>query len=78
VEVLSPNDLAYEVDEKVLDYLAARARLVWVINPESRIVRVHRLDGSMSWLTELDYLDGEDVLPGFRHPVSQIFPPRVD
>ncbi len=75
VEVLSPHDLAYEIDEKVLDYLAAQVRLVWVINPESRVVRIHRVNGTIHWLTERDHLDGEDVLPGFRYPVSQIFPP---
>lgn len=76
VEVISPNDLAYEVDDKVLDYFAARVRLVWVVNPEARIVRVYRLDGTISQLTDQDHLDGEDVLPGFRCPVSQILPPR--
>jgi Uma2 family endonuclease len=33
-EVMSPNDLAYEVDRKVKEYLAAGVRLVWVINPD--------------------------------------------
>src|SRR5262249_36783129 len=41
VEVVPPNDLAYEVDEKVDDYLDAGIPLVWVVNPRSRTVRVH-------------------------------------
>ena len=41
-EVVSPNDLAYEVDEKVGEWLRAGVRLVWVINPRARIVAVHR------------------------------------
>jgi Uma2 family endonuclease len=32
VEVVSPNDLAYEVAEKVSEYLTAGVRLVWVIS----------------------------------------------
>lgn len=77
VEVISPHDLAYEIDDKVLDYLAAGVRLVWVINPASRVVHVHRANGSVSWLVERDQLDGEDVLPGFHCALSQIFPPRA-
>src|SRR3954469_7627368 len=42
VEVISPGDLAYEIDEKVAEYLAAGVRLVWVVNPKTRSVRIHR------------------------------------
>jgi Uma2 family endonuclease len=73
-EVISPNDLAYDVDEKVLEYLRAGVRLVWVINPETRTVRVHRADGSFAWLSEGDTLSGEDILPGFSCPVRELFP----
>ena len=33
-EVISPNDLAYETDKKVEEYLGAGVRLVWVVNPK--------------------------------------------
>src|SRR5947207_15941173 len=42
VEVISPNDSYYEVEAKIREYLGAGVRLVWVINPDSRLVRVHR------------------------------------
>jgi Uma2 family endonuclease len=73
VEVVSPNDVVYDLDQKILDYLAAGVRLVWVINPEMHTVRIHRVDGSVSQLRETDELDGEDVLPGFRLPVRDLF-----
>jgi Uma2 family endonuclease len=73
VEVLSPNDLAYEVDRKVQEYLTARVRLVWVVNPETRTVAVYRLDGTVSRYGERDEITGEDVLPGFRCPVAAFF-----
>ncbi len=75
-EVLSPNDLAYEVEIKVVEYLGAGVRLVWVINPEMRTVHIHRGDGSVGWLREDDELSGEDVLPGFRVRVSSLFPTK--
>ncbi|MFO0964802.1 MAG: Uma2 family endonuclease [Gemmataceae bacterium] len=73
-EVVSDNDLAYEVDEKIEDYLRAGVKLVWVINPETRTVMIHRLDGSTTKLHEDDFLDGENVLPGFRIRVQELFP----
>jgi len=76
VEVISPNDLAYQVDHKVDEYLNAGVPLVWVINPEARKVFIHRRDQSVSALREADELSGEDVLPGFRCRVSTIFPAK--
>jgi Uma2 family endonuclease len=50
--------------------------LVWVIYPHSRTVMVYRDDGSVSLLRETDELSGEDIIPGFRCPVRELFPPR--
>ena len=75
VEVVSPNDLAPELDEKLEDYQKAGVRLVWVIYPESRTVSVYRGDGSASRLHQDDVLSGEDVIPGFRCEVGSLFPP---
>lgn len=75
VEVLSPNDLAYEIDAKVQEYLEAGVGLVWVVNPEARTVEVHRARGMGTILREHDDLDGEDVLPGFRCRVGDLFLP---
>jgi Uma2 family endonuclease len=74
VEVISPNDLAVEVEQKVAEYLGAGVAVVWVVEPRSRVVRVHRADGSSAWLTEGGELTGDDVLPGFRCRVADVFP----
>ena len=73
VEVLSPSDSALEVDEKTAEYLTAGTALVWVVNPKRRTVAIHRADRTVSLLSDGDVLDGEDVLPGFRFPVAEIF-----
>jgi Uma2 family endonuclease len=72
VEVLSPGDRPGEVLGKVGDWLRAGCRVVWVIDPERRQVRVYRTDGSESVLGESDALDGEDVLPGFSCPLADL------
>src|SRR5688572_5220657 len=69
VEVISPNDLATEIDEKIAEYLAAGVRLVWVVNPQMKSVRIHRPTdaklGAISALSEHDKISGEDVLESF-------------
>src|ERR1700693_5361658 len=65
VEVLSHNDRPGEVLAKIGDWLDAGARLVWVIDPERRLARVYRADGTEYLLNETGELLGEDVLPGF-------------
>ena len=77
VEVVSPNDLWYDVEAKVSEYLNAGVPLIWVIDPEGWTVHVYRGDGSVSLLREKDELSGEDVVPGFRCPVSAIFPKKA-
>ena len=72
VEVLSPSDRAGKVLAKVGDWIDAGARLVWIVDPERRIARVYRADGTQSSLTADDSLDGEDVLPAFSARVADM------
>ena len=73
VEVLSPGDTAREVEKKVGQWLSAGVRLVWTINPKRRIVTAHRAFKDATIFAETDELDGEDVVPGFRCRISDIF-----
>ena len=72
IEVISPSDRYTEVEEKVAEWLAAGTRMVVVVNPRNRRVRVHTSDATMT-LTEADTLDGGDVVPGWQMPVADIF-----
>ena len=74
IEVLSTHDLAGEIDEKVEEYLAAGVPLVWVIDPEARIVIIHRGDGTVTKRRKNGELSGEDILPGFKCKVAELFP----
>ena len=74
VEVLSPSDRAGETLSKVADWLNAGTQLVWVIDPERRVARVYRQDGTMSLVSESEPLNGEDVVPGFDCPLSVVLP----
>jgi Uma2 family endonuclease len=72
VEVLSHTDRPGKVLAKVGDWLDAAARLVWVIDPERRLARVYRADGTESMLDEPSQLLGEDVLPDFSCTLAAI------
>ena len=82
VEVVSPEQDAGAMAAKVWRYLRGGTRLVWVVWPERRRVDVwHPADlrprhqdmrPSMT-LGAGDLLDGEEVVPDFSHPVSDIF-----
>lgn len=73
VEVLSPSNTAADIQEKVLEYLAAGTGLVWVVDPRTRSVASYRGRKDVQLLTEDDTLDGGDVLPGFTLPISHLF-----
>jgi Uma2 family endonuclease len=76
VEVISPHDLYTEVEEKVAEWLEHGSRLVFVVNPRRRTVAVHRPGEPVRMLTADDVLDGQDVVPGWTLPVSDLFSQR--
>lgn len=77
VEVVSPTDGIEELETKLAEYRSAGVRLVWVVIPAVRTVRVYPLDGPDHALRAGDTLSGGDVLPGFAVPVADLFRPAV-
>ena len=74
IEIISPTDTIYQLDEKLADYRSAGIPLVWVIDPKWKTVRIQRADRSVAELFEGDSLTGEQVLPGFVVPVGELMP----
>ena len=73
VEILSPRDRPRYVLDKIGEYLAAGVRLVWVIDPETRRATIHRSLTEARTIDEHGFLDGEDVVPGFRCRLGEVF-----
>ena len=73
VEVISPGDSRREVEEKMADWLRSGVRLAWAIYPATRSATVYRPNGAAYQLSELDSLNGEDVVPGFSCRVGDLF-----
>jgi Uma2 family endonuclease len=65
IEIRSPSDRPGDILGKVGDWLSSGTRLIWVIDPDRRLARVYRQDGTESTVAAEQSLDGEDVVPGF-------------
>lgn len=74
VEVVSPNDLVDELMEKVKEYFDAGVTRVWVVYPRLEIVHVYETFTQIVVLTRQQELTGEPFLPGFRLPITDLFP----
>jgi Uma2 family endonuclease len=72
VEVLSPEDRAREILDKVGEYLQGGVRLVWVIDPRQGSAAVYRSLTDVTALGRTDVLDGQDVLPGFACRLGEV------
>jgi Uma2 family endonuclease len=73
VEVLSPTNRASTIRDKLQEYFERGVRMVWIVDPEDRTVRVYRSLDEGRIFHENATLDGEDVLPGFRVKVAELF-----
>ena len=73
VEIVSPTDDPENVYNKARMWISFGVRLVWVVQPDSRSVEVHRAEPPHESIDEDGQLGGYDVLPGFVCPVKSIF-----
>ncbi len=75
VEVISPSDRQMDVNLRVNQYLDRGIPLVWLIDPEERLVTVCRPREFPKALDETGELTGSGVLPDFACPVRALFAP---
>jgi len=71
--VLSPNDTVEEIEQKVDDYIDAGCPMVLVLNPKRRTATVYRPSANPLVMREQEIFDAQDVVPGFRCTVREIF-----
>lgn len=72
-ETLKYFNTILQLSRKNFEYFDNGCRLVWVINPDEQSVLVYRQPQPDRLLKIADNLDGEDVIPGFTLPVSELF-----
>ena len=70
IEVVSPSDRSSEVAAKMRAYLRAGTHAVVIVDPQVRIVEVHRASGRTAVTGVLTL---EEELPGWSIPLDEIF-----
>lgn len=65
--------ISFDIDDKVDEYLRAGVRMIWVVRPIWQIVEVYRKNQHIKVYEVSDEIDDEDVLPGFKLKVSELF-----
>ena len=73
VEILSPDDRAAEIQQKVREYLEAGARLVWIVDSRSKTVTAYLPSGGAHLYAGNEPVPGDPVLPGFSFLPSELF-----
>lgn len=73
VEIISPSDLYEKVHGKVREYFAAGVRQVWLISPEHETVTIFSSPTQVRVLSAEDELSSDDLLPGFRCRIRELF-----
>jgi len=76
VEVVSPSELAYVMFSKVEQYFRAGVLAVWLVIPHTQRVYAFESATSIRVLSPTDDLTGDPVVPGFRLPLAELFPPE--
>jgi Uma2 family endonuclease len=73
IEILSPGQTLRDLGSKLARCVRKGVRLGWLIQPRRSRVFVFRPDRPVETLESDDVLQGEDVLPGFTLPLSEMF-----
>lgn len=74
VEVRSRNDSTAELDRKIAHYLGAGVRVVWIADPKTKTIVAHRAGEKPRIFSESETLTVDDVIPGFRLNIVNVFP----
>jgi Uma2 family endonuclease len=72
IEIVS-SETAARLEVKIELYLAHGSKSVWIVFPESRVVRIFSADGHSRKFEQNQILEDPTVLPGFQTPVFAIF-----
>jgi len=73
VEILAPGDKPKDLAEKIGEYLEWGVRLIWLVDPDAHTVTVYRSLTDVHTLGPDNELSGEDVFPGFKVLVGELF-----
>jgi len=75
VEVLSPSDRPGKVKQRISRWFSLGAKQLWIVDPKHSTVTVYRSPSDTTTFSGSDYLEAQDLFPGFRLSLDKIFGP---
>lgn len=73
VEIFSPTNSKAEIDDRITDFFSSGTRRAWIIHPDERFVEVCDSSVQRQLVGSGGFLEGGEILPGFRYPVADLF-----
>lgn len=73
IEVWSKGNTRREIDRKIKEYFQHGAKLVWEFFPRKRTAVIYHSLTDMTSVTATESIDGENVLPGFRFLLEDLY-----
>jgi Uma2 family endonuclease len=75
IEIISPSDVLLSIEAKMKEWIDNGCQLAWMVNPKKRTTTLYRSNGDVVVKPFTEWLDGEDILPGFSINMAAIFSP---
>lgn len=73
VEVITPTDTFDSIDIRLGEYLSAGVQQVWLISMQQKKLALYRSITNVTYFAEADELISEDLFPGFRLKLGELF-----
>lgn len=73
IEILSPNEVFQDIEEKIQDYFDSGTKLVWYISPKQQQIYVYTSPTDVKIIKGEDICSAEPVFSDFSFPVKEMF-----
>jgi Uma2 family endonuclease len=78
VEVYSPGYRPGKVSERIARLFSFGTKQVWIVDLKHSTIKVYRSESDVTTFSGSDYLEAQDLFPGFRISLDKIFGPTPE
>lgn len=73
IEIISPSNSSFEVEQKIRDYFHSGVKVIWCIFPNHKEIKIYKSIKDIKVCLEDDICDVGDIIPDFQITVNEIF-----
>ena len=73
IEIISPSNSVIEIEKKIHDYFQAGVKIIWIVYPELKLVKIYSSPKSVLICTDKDDCNTGSIIPDFHITVEEIF-----